>query len=99
MREFLGALASAQIPVEVNLSSILVFYGPMGGMIVWFMWRFEKMITEIRRLGHRFDGMTRALLVDTIDRESSTPFVRDHARKMLSEIEERDRSSRKRDRY
>ena len=75
---------------DLNLASLLVAYGPMGIMLVWFMWRFETMVKAFRSLSHTIDGMTRAMLVDVMSRPGATTTVRRAATEMLNKIEERD---------
>lgn len=78
-----------------EISSALFVYGPMGVMLAWFMWRFEALLKEIRTMSHRFDGMTRAILVDVVSRETS-PIVRQTAQDMLTKIAARDSAESRR---
>lgn len=82
----ISSIAQAQVP-ELNMTTALVIYGPMGGMIAWFMLRAER---SLRTLSHRIDGMTRALLVDVISRDTAGVHAKNSARQMLAEIEAKD---------
>lgn len=64
----------------------LYTYGPMGIMLGWFMWRNERLIPEIRTLSHRIDGLTKALLMDMISRDTSGPHTIQQAREALAKI-------------
>lgn len=75
-------------------NQLLVAYGPLGIICAWFMWRNEKLITEIRTLSHRIDGMTRAMLAETLGRENTTPGARKVAQDMLNRIESRESKGR-----
>lgn len=77
----------AQAVPELTLTSALVIYGPMGGMLVWFMLTVTR---SIKDLAHRIDGMTRAMLVDVISRDSTGVHARQTAHEMLAKIESRD---------
>lgn len=72
-------------------ASIIISYGPMGVILCWFMLRGEKLVLEIRSLSHRLDGLTKALLVDMIDRESSGEHVKNYAREAIVQIDERNK--------
>ncbi len=71
-------------------TSVLYTYGPMGVVLAWFMWRGEKLAGKISDLAHRIDGLTRALLVDMIDREASGPHVKKYAQEAIASIDARD---------
>lgn len=64
----------AQMP-EASWTNALFAYGPMGVMLGWFMVRGERkmdsVVTELRVLGHRINGMTRAMLADVAARETT----------------------------
>lgn len=64
-------------------------YGPMGVMLLWFMARGEKLVGEIRSLSHRIDGLTRALLMDMVNRDNVGPATRAAAQAEITKIEER----------
>lgn len=78
----------AQVP-DMNLTAALVIYGPMGIFCAWFMMRVEKLIGEVRTLSHRIEGITKAMLVDVMSRESSGENAREIARDMLAKIDDR----------
>lgn len=65
---------------------MLYAYGPMGIMLGWFMWRGEKLMGEIRMLSHRIDGLTKALLMDMISRDTAGPHTRQQAQEALAKI-------------
>ncbi len=72
--------------------SLLLTYGPLGIILGWFMWRAEskmdKIPAELRTLGHRLDGLTRALLADVISRENThNPKAREIAQNMLADMD------------
>lgn len=58
----------------------LYAYGPMGAVLAWFMFRSER---AMNRLSHKIDGMTRAILVDTLSRDNCGPATRKLAQQML----------------
>jgi hypothetical protein len=69
---------------------LLYTYGPMGIVLGWFMLRGEKLIVEIRSLSSRIDSLTRALLVDTIDRDTCGEHAKQFARDSIAQIDSRD---------
>lgn len=79
----------AQFP-DVNWLTALFAYGPLGIMCAWLMWRSEgkldalsrDIIAELRVLGHRFNGLTRAMLMDVASRDTTG-----NALKMLAAAE------------
>lgn len=77
--------------------SELYTYGPMGVILAWFLWRGEKLGASVAKrldtLSHRIDGITRAMLVDVISRDSAGSHAKDAARTMLAKIEARDEGS------
>jgi len=68
----------------------LYTYGPMGIVLGWFMWRAEKIFSKISDLGHRIDGLTKAMLMDLISRDNIGPHTKQLAREALAKIEARD---------
>jgi hypothetical protein len=84
MHPFLAILAQLQ-----DSAPALYTYGPMGVILAWFMWRGEKLSTEVRSLAHRIDGLTRALLVDMMNRETTGPTARRYAAEAIAQIEAR----------
>ena len=77
----------AQAAVEHG--GLLLTYGPMGVVLAWFMWRGEKLGGEIRSLAHRIDGLTRALLMDMISRDSVGPATKAQAKAEIAKISAR----------
>lgn len=74
---------------SVDPGSLLLTYGPMGAILAWFMLRGEKLVGEIRGLSHRIDGLTRALLMDLVNRDSTGPQTKAAARAEIAKIEAR----------
>lgn len=68
---------------------LLLNYGPLGIVLMWFMLRFEKLVVEIRSLSHRLDGLTKALLMDLVSRDSTGPATRAQAQQEIAKIEAR----------
>ncbi len=68
---------------------VLLTYGPMGALLLWFMFRGEKLVGEIRGLAHRIDGLTRALLMDMISRDSVGSATKAAAQAEIAKIEAR----------
>lgn len=89
---FLASLILAQGSPELTLGNGLLVYGPMGLVLAWFMLRGEAVVKEIRGLGHRIDGLTKALLVDVLSREHAGSKTREAAREMLDKIEDREKA-------
>jgi len=95
----------AQVP-EVNWSAALFAYGPLGVMCAWLMLRSErkfdelgdKIITELKVLGHRMNGMTRAMLADVASRETTGTALKTlvHDELMKLDAEEEVRAARER---
>lgn len=70
-------------------TSLLLQYGPMGIISAWLMLRAEKGFAEIRSLTHRIDGLTKALLVDMIERDSCGLATKRYAREEVAKIDAR----------
>lgn len=70
-------------------SMVLVTYGPLGIITAWFMWRAERVFIEIRALAHRIDGLTKALLVDMANRETTGVQTKIYARDAIAKIDAR----------
>lgn len=69
--------------VPVNVGSIIVVYGPMAGMLIWFMWRWE-------RLGNRIveshDDLKRAIWASIVSsRHDPEDMIREQARRELGQ--------------
>lgn len=81
----------AQVP-ELTWASAVIIYGPMGGMLVWFALRGERklaeVVAELRVLGHRINGMTRAMLADVASRETTGHALRTLVERDLAKNEE-----------
>ncbi len=73
----------------VDPTSVLLTYGPMGVILMWFMIRGEKLVVEIRGLSHRIDGLTRALLMDLVSRDSVGVQTKAQARAEIAKIDAR----------
>lgn len=73
---------------EAGVPSLLT-YGPLGIVLAWFMLRAEKGFSKIGDLAHRIDGLTRALLMDMVERESSGRAVKEYATKQIAKIDAR----------
>lgn len=84
----------AQLAQVASEHNALYTYGPLGIITAWFMLRGEKLgnnvVSEIRDLSHRIDGMTRAMLADVLTREGANEHARKFATDMLAKIEARD---------
>lgn len=77
---------------------VLFTYGPMGVVLGWFMWRGEKLAIKIVDLSHRIDGLTKALLVDMVERESAGTHVRQYAEETIRKIDARSAQDDKKNR-
>ena len=80
----------AQLAAQIADSpGVLLTYGPLGAICVWFMWRAERVFTEIRDLGHRIDGLTKALLVDMANRDTCGFQTKQYAKDAIAKIDAR----------
>lgn len=85
---FLIALAqtTAENPAFYSVGSIGIVCG-------WFMFRAERignrLITEVRKLNHNYQGMQKVQLIAEINRSPCHPIAFNEAKKMLAEIEAR----------
>jgi len=92
----------AQLVADISSNVELLTYGPLGVICAWFMGltvfmgrKFvqetkdssDSMRTEIRTLAHRIDGLTRAMLVDTLSRENVGAVSKKFASEMLAKLE------------
>jgi hypothetical protein len=77
---------------DVNFPSMLVSYGPLGMMCLWFALRAEtkidRVIDRLDYLGHKINGMTRAMLAEIISRENHDSQARKIAEDMLRQNDE-----------
>lgn len=92
MIQFFAELLAQVVPVDVNWKTIAVVYGPMGAMLFWFAnWGVSiarEVISELKVLGHRLNGMQRVMLLDLIERDvRSTPKLKSFAEKELERLE------------
>lgn len=69
--------------------SLLYSYGPLGIICGWLMWRDERRGNESRSLGHRIDGLTKALLVDMTGRDSCGVATKKYANEAIAAIDAR----------
>lgn len=67
----------------------LMAFGPLGIICCWFMWRGEKVASRIGDLAHRIDGLTKALLVDMVNRENVGPQTKHYASEAIAKIDAR----------
>lgn len=74
---------------QVAVDNPLATFGLAGLVIGWMMIFIDKLRSELRTLSHRIDGMTRALLIDLISRDSIGPLAKQMAREELAKIEAR----------
>ena len=81
MTHFIAELAESQ--------PLLFAYGPLGIILAWFMLRAEKGFAKIGDLAHRIDGLTKALLVDMIERDSIGSTTRKYAVETIKRIDAR----------
>lgn len=72
-------------------ASLFAQYGLLGAVLGWFMYHGSKLPSEIRALAHRVEGLTRALLVDMSERESSGIHVKRHCRDEIARIDARNK--------
>lgn len=70
-------------------SPILFSYGPLGIMCGYLMIRGEKAFARIDALAHRIDGLTRALLMDMVQRDNVGRSTKDYARDAIAKIDAR----------
>lgn len=101
----IAQVAQTAPPILPSLtwSSALIIYGPMGAMLVWFATRGERLardvINELGVLGHRINGMTRAMLTDVASRETTglavKALVHDELKKLDDEKEVRELRARR----
>ncbi len=70
-------------------ASPLLTYGPLGAICAWFMFRGEKVAAKIGDLAHRIDGLTKALLVDMVNRENVGVKTKQYAVDTIAKIDAR----------
>ncbi len=79
----------AQTAAEMNP---LAQFGLLGVVLGYFMYQGTKLASEIRGLAHRIDGMTKALLMDLISRDSVGPHAKAEAQQAIAKIQAREGS-------
>lgn len=69
-------------------------YGPLvaqfgfGGATLWILVKWMDSITTwMGRIDHALRSLSKAMWMDLASRESADKFVRDHARQMVSQLE------------
>jgi hypothetical protein len=77
--------------LEALSPQMLFAYGPMGIVLAWFMWRAERGFAKIADLAHRIDGLTKALLVDMVERDNAGLHVREYAAETIAKIDARNK--------
>lgn len=93
--------AFAQIAQEMLPQTGLAVYGPLGLITCWLMWRDERRAIQMkesedrateqqRDVMHRIDGLTRALLVDMVERDSAGAHAKSFARDAIAKIDARE---------
>ena len=79
---------------SIDFSSPLFREGTLGVMLAWFMFRFEKWsdrtVKELRTLSHRQDGLTKALLITELSRDTIGEHGKKAAQEMIAKIEARE---------
>lgn len=96
------AITMAQV---ADNPSALYAYGPLGIITCWLMYRDERRAIQIREnevreaghredVMHRIDGLTKALLVDLVERETATQHAKDFAREAIARIDARGNSKK-----
>ena len=76
-----------QVPVDAITP--LAPLGLLGSVLAWFMHHGAKLPAEIRALAHRIDGLTRALLVDMVEKETCGEKTKNYCREEIAKIEAR----------
>ena len=92
-------LGLAEIAVAGDGGALLT-YGPLGIITAWLMYRDEKRATAFRDsetrnaqhhhdILHRIDGLTKALLVEKIESDATSDYVRKYASETIARIDAR----------
>lgn len=87
-------MSISEIIPSAEPNSLIVVYGPMGIMLGWFMWRGEKLVAKISDLAHRMDGLTKALLVDMVEKNHISDATKKYANETISKIDARSRKAK-----
>ncbi len=82
---------------EVNLAVVMI-YGPIGAACAWIVLRADRktivasreVVSELRRLSHRIDGLMRAHLISTLAQHDLDPKLRAFGETLLEQEENRD---------
>jgi hypothetical protein len=77
----LAADLALKLP-QMDLNYLLNF-GVAGGVLYWFMIKFE---TRMRRVEEALDRQTRATVLDIMTRPTASPVARAEAHKIANEI-------------
>lgn len=76
-----------------DAAPVLLTYGPLGVMVCWFMLKGDQFVTkfgtQIADLAHRVDGLTKALLMDMLERDSSGHNTKRIASEAIAKIDAR----------
>lgn len=81
----------AQVAQVAAEHQALYTYGPLGIICGWLMWRDEKRAADNRSLAHQIGTLTKALLVDMLERDSCSDHTRRYAQEEIARLEERSR--------
>ena len=83
----------SQVAQQVSVDSVapLAPLGLLASILAWFMHHGAKLPSEIRNLSHRIDGLTKAMLVDMVERESTGMHTKSYCRQEIAKIDERTR--------
>lgn len=82
-------LLIAQIESATSSIPPLTAVGLLTAVLSWFMYQGAKLPAEIRTLAHRIDGLTRAMLADMMERESTGMKAKDYCRNEMAKIDAR----------
>lgn len=81
---------------------VLFIYGPMAAMLCWGAWMAHKLLTmvftkidahfteistELRILGHRLNGMSKALFAEALKNETLSPAMRNYVERELEKLQ------------
>lgn len=69
----------------------LAAYGLTGSVIAALLYFINGFRTDLKDLAHRLDGLTRALLVDMIERDSIGEKTKAYCRDAIAKIDARNR--------
>lgn len=97
----------AQAVQAAEAVSPLYTYGPMGIITCWLMYRDERRATQVREterhqfeqqsdVMHRIDGLTKAILVDLVNRDGVGAHTKAYAVATIAKIDARESIARNR---